>query len=168
MVWATTAKAAAQLKPRSLMLSGGVAANSRLKEYLGEKAAEAGLGFYFPKPIFTSDNAAMIAAVGTAKLLRGETSGMEVTPIPIGGWPKNEMGKRKVQAVQASGLRRLRCDLAYPLLESDSSFLPLLKDSLVRALSVQTNRGHSQERALRRSRVRNQCDQDVRRATTSV
>jgi N6-L-threonylcarbamoyladenine synthase len=82
MLWSTTAKAAAQLKPRSLMLSGGVAANSRLKEYLGEKAAEAGLGFYFPKPIFTSDNAAMIAAVGTAKLLRGETSGMDVSPDP--------------------------------------------------------------------------------------
>jgi tRNA A37 threonylcarbamoyltransferase TsaD len=62
MLWSTTAKAASQLKPRSLMLSGGVAANSRLKEYLAEKAAEAGLEFYFPKPILTSDNAAMIAA----------------------------------------------------------------------------------------------------------
>ncbi len=82
MLWSTTAKAAAQLKPRSLMLSGGVAANSRLKEYLAEKAAAAGLGFYFPKPIFTSDNAAMIAAAGTAKLLRGETAGLSVSPDP--------------------------------------------------------------------------------------
>jgi N6-L-threonylcarbamoyladenine synthase len=82
MLWSTTAKAAAQLKPRSLMLSGGVAANSRLKEFLVEKTAEAGLGFYFPKPIFTSDNAAMIAAVGSAKLLRGETSGMALSPDP--------------------------------------------------------------------------------------
>jgi len=82
MLWSTTAKAAAQLKPRSLMLSGGVAANSRLKEYLAEKTMEAGLGFYFPKPIFTSDNAAMIAAVGTAKLLRGETANMSISPDP--------------------------------------------------------------------------------------
>ena len=82
MLWSTTAKAAAQLKPRSLMLSGGVAANSRLKEYLSEKAAAAGMGFYCPKLIFTSDNAAMIAAVGSAKLLRGETSGMGVSPDP--------------------------------------------------------------------------------------
>jgi hypothetical protein len=45
--------AAAQLKPPSLMLSGGGATNSRLKEYLGEKAAQAGRGFYCPKPIFS-------------------------------------------------------------------------------------------------------------------
>jgi len=82
MLWSTTAKAAAQLKPRSLMLSGGVAANSRLKEYLAEKTREAGLRFYFPKLIFTTDNAAMIAAVGTAKLLRGETAGLEFSPDP--------------------------------------------------------------------------------------
>jgi len=65
-----------------MMLSGGVAANGRLKEYVDEKAAEAGLGFHFPKPIFTNDNAAMIADVGTARLLRGETSGMDVSPDP--------------------------------------------------------------------------------------
>lgn len=82
MLWSTTSKAAAQLKPKSLMLSGGVAANSRLKEYLAEKTAAAGLNFYFPKPVFTSDNAAMIAAAGTAKLLRGETSNLAVSPDP--------------------------------------------------------------------------------------
>ena len=55
------------------MLSGGVAANSRLKEFLMEKAQECGLKFYVPARILTTDNAAMIAAAGTAKLLRGET-----------------------------------------------------------------------------------------------
>jgi N6-L-threonylcarbamoyladenine synthase len=82
MLWSTTSKAAAQWKPRSLMLSGGVAANSRLKEYLAEKATEAGLGFYFPNLVLTSDNAAMIAAAGTAKLLRGETASLAVSPDP--------------------------------------------------------------------------------------
>jgi N6-L-threonylcarbamoyladenine synthase len=72
MLWSTTAKAATLLRPRSLMLSGGVAANSRLKQFLAEKAAEINLRFYFPKLILTTDNAAMIAAAGTAKLLRGE------------------------------------------------------------------------------------------------
>jgi N6-L-threonylcarbamoyladenine synthase len=70
------------LKPRSLMLSGGVAANSRLKEYLAEKATEAGLNFYVPKLILTTDNAAMIAAAGTAKLLRGETAGFDFDADP--------------------------------------------------------------------------------------
>ncbi len=82
MLWATTAKAVATLKPRSLLLSGGVAANSRLKEFLNERTAEAGIRFYVPKPIFTTDNAAMIAAAGAAKLLRGETVDFAFSPDP--------------------------------------------------------------------------------------
>ncbi len=82
MLWSTTQKAARLLQPRSLMLSGGVAANSRLKEFLAEKAAAAGLQFYVPKLILTTDNAAMIAAAGTAKLMRGETAGFDFNVDP--------------------------------------------------------------------------------------
>jgi N6-L-threonylcarbamoyladenine synthase len=82
MLWSTTHKAVTLLKPRSLMLSGGVAANSRLKEYLVEKTAECGLKFYVPARILTTDNAAMIAAAGTAKLMRGETAGFDFDADP--------------------------------------------------------------------------------------
>jgi tRNA N6-adenosine threonylcarbamoyltransferase len=82
MLWSTTHKAVTLLKPRSLMLSGGVAANSRLKEYLTEKATECGLKFYVPARILTTDNAAMIAAAGTAKLLRGETANFDFDADP--------------------------------------------------------------------------------------
>jgi tRNA N6-adenosine threonylcarbamoyltransferase len=82
MLWSTTHKAVTLLQPRSLMLSGGVAANSRLKEYLTEKAAECGLKFYVPARILTTDNAAMIAAAGTAKLLRGETAAFDFDADP--------------------------------------------------------------------------------------
>src|SRR5215813_4885134 len=82
MLWSTTVKAAESLQPRSIMLSGGVAANSRLREVFTERSAEAGLKFYYPKPILTTDNAAMIAAVGTAKLLRGETADIAVNADP--------------------------------------------------------------------------------------
>lgn len=82
MLWSTTEKAARLLRPRSLLLSGGVAANSRLKEFLTQRTAEAGLRFYYPKPIFTTDNAAMIAAAGTAKLMRGETADMTFNADP--------------------------------------------------------------------------------------
>jgi N6-L-threonylcarbamoyladenine synthase len=82
MLWSTTSKAVAELHPRSLILSGGVAANSRLKEVLLEKSAEVGIQFYVPKPIFTTDNAAMIAAAGTAKLVRGEVADLAVSPDP--------------------------------------------------------------------------------------
>ncbi len=82
MLWSTTFKAARALKPRSVMLSGGVAANSRLREVFTERTVEEGLKFYYPKPILTTDNAAMIAAAGTAKLKRGETAGIDVNADP--------------------------------------------------------------------------------------
>jgi N6-L-threonylcarbamoyladenine synthase len=82
MLWSTTNKAVMLLQPRSLMLSGGVAANSRLKEYLSEKATDCGLKFYVPARILTTDNAAMIAAAGTAKLLRGETAAFDFDADP--------------------------------------------------------------------------------------
>jgi N6-L-threonylcarbamoyladenine synthase len=82
MLWSTTIKAARFLRPSSIMLSGGVAANSRLREVFTERCAEAGMKFYYPKPILTTDNAAMIAAAGTAKLMRGETSGIDVNADP--------------------------------------------------------------------------------------
>jgi tRNA N6-adenosine threonylcarbamoyltransferase len=82
MLWSTTLKAAGLLRPKSIMLSGGVAANSRLREVFTERSAAAGLKFYYPKPILTTDNAAMIAAAGTAKLLRGETADIAVNADP--------------------------------------------------------------------------------------
>jgi N6-L-threonylcarbamoyladenine synthase len=82
MLWATTLKAVHLLRPRSVMLSGGVAANSRLREVFSERTAEAGINFYYPKLILTTDNAAMIAAAGTAKLMRGETAGIDVNADP--------------------------------------------------------------------------------------
>jgi len=82
MLWSTTEKAVGLMRPRSLILSGGVAANSRLKEVLAERCAEAGVHFHCPRPIFTTDNAAMIAAAGTAKFMRGETVDMTANADP--------------------------------------------------------------------------------------
>src|SRR2546422_1595400 len=73
MLWSTTARAVTLLSPRSIMLSGGVAANSRLREVFAERTAEAGLKFYYPKPILPTGNAAMLAPGGTARLMRGES-----------------------------------------------------------------------------------------------
>ena len=82
MLWSTTLKAAQRLHPRAILLSGGVAANSRLREAFTERSAEAGLKFYYPKPILTTDNAAMIAAAGTAKLMRGEIADIDTNADP--------------------------------------------------------------------------------------
>jgi N6-L-threonylcarbamoyladenine synthase len=82
MLWSTTLKAVQLLRPASIMLSGGVAANSRLREAFTQRAAKEGVSFFYPQPILTTDNAAMIAAAGTAKLMRGETSGIDVNADP--------------------------------------------------------------------------------------
>ena len=56
-------------------MAGGVACNSALRERL--KAEDFGVPVYYPSPILTTDNAAMIAAAGYPKLLRGEDNGLD-------------------------------------------------------------------------------------------
>ncbi len=69
-----TMAAAQTLKPKAILLSGGVAANTRLRDAMGRAALERGLAFFHPSPVLTTDNAVMIAAAGSFKLRRGERS----------------------------------------------------------------------------------------------
>ncbi|HTF38734.1 MAG TPA: tRNA (adenosine(37)-N6)-threonylcarbamoyltransferase complex transferase subunit TsaD, partial [Blastocatellia bacterium] len=56
--------------PRTIILAGGVACNSALRSAVD--AEDFGAPVYYPSPILTTDNAAMIAAAGYARLDRGE------------------------------------------------------------------------------------------------
>ena len=49
---------------------GGVLANRRLRERLTEEAELRGIGIYLPSPALSTDNGAMIAAVGVDRYLR--------------------------------------------------------------------------------------------------
>ena len=77
-----TMQAAGRFRPRSILLSGGVAANRRLREAMAQAAAETDVAFYYPRPILTTDNAAMIACAGTFRLMRGERSGYDLDAEP--------------------------------------------------------------------------------------
>ena len=56
----------------ALVVSGGVGANRALRERLGRAATAHGARVYYPRPEFCTDNAAMIAVAGLARLKAGE------------------------------------------------------------------------------------------------
>lgn len=68
--------------PRSLLLTGGVAANSRLRRDTAAAAARLGLPLFVPPLDLTTDNAAMIAAAGFVSLRRGVTAGWDLNAEP--------------------------------------------------------------------------------------
>lgn len=63
---------------RRLVVAGGVGANRRLRERLGDVAREAGATVYFPRAEFCTDNGAMIALAGALRLEAGERAGLAV------------------------------------------------------------------------------------------
>jgi N6-L-threonylcarbamoyladenine synthase len=68
--------------PRSLVLTGGVAANSRLRRDAEAAARRLGLPLFVPPPSLCTDNAAMIAASGFVSLCRGVRAGWELNAEP--------------------------------------------------------------------------------------
>ena len=71
-------RALTQTGLRRLAVSGGVAANARLRQRLGQSAQEGGWTVVFPPKELCTDNAVMVAALGTELLRRGEVASPEV------------------------------------------------------------------------------------------
>jgi N6-L-threonylcarbamoyladenine synthase len=75
-------EAAKDLGHKKIVLAGGVAANSRLREKMTELAEREGLELFQPDLRYCTDNAAMIAYMGYWKSMMGDPDPLDITAIP--------------------------------------------------------------------------------------
>ncbi|PRY54462.1 N6-L-threonylcarbamoyladenine synthase [Arcticibacter pallidicorallinus] len=74
-------QAARQYHVSHVAIAGGVSANSGLRQYLQDMAAEENWQVYIPAFQYCTDNAAMIAIAGYYKYLRGDFTGQDISPL---------------------------------------------------------------------------------------
>ena len=67
-----------------MLVCGGVAANSRLRQLAAERCEAEGISLFLPEARLCTDNAAMIAIAGAHRLRRGERADPAMSADP--GW----------------------------------------------------------------------------------
>ncbi len=77
-----TLEAATETGSRTILVSGGVAANSELRDRFASKAGAAGMTVFFPSRALSTDNAAMIAAAAYPHLLAGDLAAPDLNAEP--------------------------------------------------------------------------------------
>lgn len=78
-------KASEEFRISKVVVAGGVAANSRLRELFLQAAGERDLEVYFPSPKYCTDNAAMIALCGLELFKRGRRDDLDIGV--LSRWP---------------------------------------------------------------------------------
>ena len=77
-----TLRAAEETGARTIVIGGGVAANSVLRQRIEEGAAARGIRTVVPRPALCTDNAAMIGAAGFFRARAGERGGVDLAAKP--------------------------------------------------------------------------------------
>ncbi len=83
-----TLKAAEEHSVKSIIVAGGVAGNTPLREGMQKAAAARGINLYIPPMKICTDNAAMVAALAGVKFLQGDFYPLSATADP--GWTIGE------------------------------------------------------------------------------
>jgi N6-L-threonylcarbamoyladenine synthase len=65
-----------------LVMAGGVSANQRLRARIGDMMTREGGEAYYPRPLFCTDNGAMIAYAGCQRLLAGLSESLSIRVMP--------------------------------------------------------------------------------------
>ena len=65
-----------------LAIAGGVASNSALRTAMEQACQEAGIRFYYPSPVFCTDNAAMIGVAAYYEYQKGTRHGWDLNAVP--------------------------------------------------------------------------------------
>lgn len=82
VIVAKTVSAAVEMKKDKIVLAGGVAANSKLREMLKAACEKKGITLYYPSPILCTDNAAMIGCAAYYKYMAGGIDDLTLDAIP--------------------------------------------------------------------------------------
>jgi N6-L-threonylcarbamoyladenine synthase len=77
-----TIRAAKERDVGTVLLGGGVVANTRLRARMSAEGEAQGMRVLYPPLELCTDNAAMVAAVGAARLGRGERSSLDIAADP--------------------------------------------------------------------------------------
>lgn len=67
---------------KRLAIAGGVASNRHLREAMIKGCEENGIEFYYPSPIYCTDNAAMIGVAGYYEYIKGTRHGWDLNAVP--------------------------------------------------------------------------------------
>lgn len=88
---AKTISAAKRLQARSVMLAGGVTANSLLRKKFSEVCLEEGLEIYIPEKELATDNAVMVGRAAAAILSENPDSRSDLTCNAFARWEGNRL-----------------------------------------------------------------------------